>query len=79
MLAEEIELQRRLDSVAAQRRQLPAGPVVAKDYRFIDINGTEGEVGHQPGDKDTLVTLFLDVRAAARAAVSDVHQLARRA
>src|ERR1700749_2026629 len=42
LLAEEIELRRHIERVAAQRRALPPGPVVSKDYRF---QGAEGEVG----------------------------------
>ncbi|HEX7694550.1 MAG TPA: DUF899 family protein [Sphingomonas sp.] len=55
LLAEEIELRRHLERVAAQRRALPPAPIVSKDYRF---QGKDGEValadlfeGH-----DTLVT-----------------------
>lgn len=39
LLAEEIELRRHIERVAAQRRALPPGAIVAKDYRF------EGELG----------------------------------
>lgn len=42
LLAEEVELRRHLERVAAQRRALPPGPVVAKDYRF---QGKDGDVG----------------------------------
>ena len=42
LLVEEIELRRHLERVAAQRRALPPGPVVATDYRF---QGKDGEVG----------------------------------
>jgi predicted dithiol-disulfide oxidoreductase (DUF899 family) len=38
LLAEEIELRRKIESVAAQRRKLPRGPE-AKDYKFIDEQG----------------------------------------
>ncbi|MFL6733623.1 MAG: DUF899 family protein [Sphingomicrobium sp.] len=41
LLAEEIELQRQIERVSEQRRQLPDGPVIAKDYRFKDLNGAE--------------------------------------
>jgi len=41
LLAEEIELRRHLERVAAHRRALPPGPVVTKDYRF---QGKDGEV-----------------------------------
>ena len=54
LLAEEIELRRRIERVAAQRRRLPPGGTVTGDYRF------EGEDGLSdfPGlfsDKQTLV------------------------
>jgi predicted dithiol-disulfide oxidoreductase (DUF899 family) len=39
LLAEEIELRRHIERVAAQRRALPPGGVVPQDYRF------EGEHG----------------------------------
>ncbi|MGF6413957.1 putative dithiol-disulfide oxidoreductase (DUF899 family) [Paraburkholderia sp. MM5482-R2] len=39
LLAEEIELRRQIERVAAQRRALPAGGVVPEDYRF------DGEAG----------------------------------
>jgi len=42
LLAEEIELRRHLERVAAQRRALPPGGEVKADYRFV---GEEGEVG----------------------------------
>ena len=42
LLAEEIELRRHLERVAAQRRALPPGGAVVGDYRF---QGEEGEVG----------------------------------
>jgi predicted dithiol-disulfide oxidoreductase (DUF899 family) len=54
LLAEEIELRRHIERVAEQRRALPPGGKVEKDYRF------EGERGHLGfadlfGDKQTLV------------------------
>jgi predicted dithiol-disulfide oxidoreductase (DUF899 family) len=39
LLAEEIELRRHIERVAEQRRALPPGGVVPKDYRFDDENG----------------------------------------
>ena len=53
LLAEEIELRRHIERVAEQRRALPPGGKVAKDYRF------EGESGPASfadlfGDKPTL-------------------------
>ena len=55
LLAEEIELRRHIERVAAQRRALPPGGVVPEDYRF------EGEAGpvtlsEMFGEHDTLVT-----------------------
>ncbi len=55
LLAEEIELRRHIERVAAQRRALPPGGIVPEDYRF------EGESGpvtlsEMFGKHDTLVT-----------------------
>ena len=36
LLAEEIEFRRAMTRVAEQRRSLPPGPAVEKDYRFRD-------------------------------------------
>jgi predicted dithiol-disulfide oxidoreductase (DUF899 family) len=58
LLAEEIELRRHLTRVAEQRRDLPAGPVIAKDYRFVDANGGELGLIDLFGEHDTLVTYF---------------------
>lgn len=54
LLAEEIELRRQIERVAAQRRRLPPGGEVPKDYRFV---GEHGPVTLSAlfGDKDTLV------------------------
>src|SRR6185312_3841897 len=41
LLAEEIEFRRHMTRLAAQRRALPPGPVIAKNYRFKDANGAE--------------------------------------
>src|SRR6266511_75013 len=54
LLAEEIELRRHIERVAEQRRRLPPGGEVKKNYAF------EGEKGPASfadlfGDKDTLV------------------------
>ncbi len=54
LLAEEIELRRHIERVAAERRALPPGGLVVGDYRF------EGESGKTDfaelfGDKQTLV------------------------
>ena len=55
LLAEEIELRRHIERVAAQRRALPPGGAVAQDYRF---EGERGPVmlSQMFGDHDTLVT-----------------------
>src|ERR1700675_1439452 len=54
LLAEEIELRRHIERVAAQRRALPPGGEVTKDYHF---DGADGPVtfADMCGDKDTLV------------------------
>ncbi|MFC3078924.1 DUF899 family protein [Phenylobacterium terrae] len=54
LLAEEIELRRHIERVAAQRRALPPGAPVTGDYRFL---GEEGEVDLAGlfQDKPTLV------------------------
>jgi predicted dithiol-disulfide oxidoreductase (DUF899 family) len=53
LLAEELELRRHIERVAAQRRALPPGGEVRGDYRF---RGEEGEVGFEDlfRDKATL-------------------------
>jgi predicted dithiol-disulfide oxidoreductase (DUF899 family) len=58
LLAEEIELQRHIDSVSATRRSLPDGPLIGKDYRFKDMNGDEVGLADLFGEHDTLVTYF---------------------
>lgn len=57
LLAEEIDLRRRMTRVAEQRRQLPPGPLM-KDYRFKDANGAELGLAELFGDRDTLVSYF---------------------
>ncbi|MEM5273728.1 DUF899 family protein [Cupriavidus taiwanensis] len=54
LLAEEIELRRHIERVAAQRRQLPPGGEVTRRYTF---QGEHGPVTLEDlfGDKDTLV------------------------
>jgi predicted dithiol-disulfide oxidoreductase (DUF899 family) len=54
LLAEEIELRRHIERVAAQRRRLPAGGEVTKRYTF---QGEHGPVtlAELFGDKDTLI------------------------
>lgn len=57
LLAEEIDLRRRMTRVAEQRRQLPPGPLM-KDYPFKDANGSEQGLADLFGDHDTLVSYF---------------------
>ena len=57
LLAEEIELRRHLERVAALRRQLPLGGQ-PPDYRFKDENGRTLALGDLFGPHDTLVTYF---------------------
>ncbi len=54
LLAEEIELRRHIERVAAQRRELPPGGEVKKNYQFV---GERGPVTFADlfGDKQTLV------------------------
>lgn len=58
LLAEEIEFRRHMTRLTEQRRALPPGPVIAKDYRFRDANGEELGLIDLFGDHDTLVTYF---------------------
>ena len=54
LLAEEIELRRHIERVAALRRALPDGGVIPEDYVFEGHNGTV-RLSQLFGDKDTLV------------------------
>ena len=58
LLAEEIDFRRHMTRLAEQRRALPPGPVIAKNYRFKDANGAESGLKELFGDHDTLVTYF---------------------
>lgn len=58
LLAEEINLRRQMTRVAEQRRGLPPGPVIAKNYRFKDGNGADLGLADLFGDHDTLVSYF---------------------
>jgi predicted dithiol-disulfide oxidoreductase (DUF899 family) len=53
VLAEEIELRRHIERVAAQRRALPAGGAVTGDYRFRGEDGASDFAGLF-GDRQTL-------------------------
>ncbi len=57
LLAEEIELRRQIQHVAARRRALPPGPV-ADDYRFLDKDGNDLGLIDLFGEHDTLFTYF---------------------
>src|ERR1700745_2632342 len=54
LLAEEIELRRNIEHVAALRRALPLGGKVPEDYSFESPNGTV-HLSDLFGDKQTLV------------------------
>jgi predicted dithiol-disulfide oxidoreductase (DUF899 family) len=57
LLAEEIELRRHIERVAAQRRALPPGGE-ARDYRFRDEQGREVGLADMFGKHDTLASYF---------------------
>ncbi len=54
LLAEEIELRRNIERVAALRRTLPPGGAIPEDYAFENHDGTV-RLSQLFGDKDTLV------------------------
>src|SRR6476620_12548360 len=54
LLAEEIELRRHIERVAEQRRALPPGGEVTKEYHFDSADGPV-TFADLFGDKDTLV------------------------
>lgn len=56
LLAEEIELRRHTERVAAMRRALPPGGGVPEDYEFTDEAGRTVRLSEMFGDKSTLVT-----------------------
>ena len=58
LLAEEIEFRRHQTQLVEQRRALPPGPVIEKNYRFKDEQAFEVGLIDLFGDKDTLVTYF---------------------
>jgi predicted dithiol-disulfide oxidoreductase (DUF899 family) len=58
LVAEEIEFRRRMTRLTEQRRSLPPGPVIEKDYRFKDANGSESGLLDLFGRHDALVTYF---------------------
>jgi predicted dithiol-disulfide oxidoreductase (DUF899 family) len=58
LLAEEIELRRHIERVAAQRRALPPGGEIAQDYALRDERGGALRFSDLFGGHDTLVTYF---------------------
>ena len=58
LLAEEIELRRHLERVAAQRRALPLGGEVPRDYAFEGPHGSPVRLSAMFGRHDTLITYF---------------------
>jgi predicted dithiol-disulfide oxidoreductase (DUF899 family) len=58
LIAEEIEFRRHMTQIAEQRRALPPGPVITKNYRFKDANGRELGLIDLFGPHDALVTYF---------------------
>jgi len=58
LLAEEIEFRRHMTRLTQQRQALPPGPIVTKDYRFLDQNGTELGLRDLFGKHNTLITYF---------------------
>jgi predicted dithiol-disulfide oxidoreductase (DUF899 family) len=54
LLAEEIELRRHIERVAAQRRALPPGGQLAKDFQFISESG-QTSFSRLFGEKDALM------------------------
>ena len=58
LLGEEIEFRRHMTRLSEQRRALPPGPVIGKDYRFKDARGTDLSLSDLFGDKQALVSYF---------------------
>ena len=58
LLACEIDLQRRIDALAEQRRKLPPGPAIKTEYRFHDMNGEIVSLAELFGERETLVVYF---------------------
>jgi predicted dithiol-disulfide oxidoreductase (DUF899 family) len=54
LLAEEMQLRRQIERVAAQRRALPAGGPLKTDYRFVGAQGPVSMSSLFAGGKDTL-------------------------
>jgi predicted dithiol-disulfide oxidoreductase (DUF899 family) len=58
LVAEEIEFRRHMTRLTHQRRSLPPGPLIEKDYRFKDANGSEAGLINLFGSHNALVTYF---------------------
>ena len=58
LLAEELELRRHIERVAVQRRALPEGGEVPKDFEFVGEGGLV-RLSEMFGDKDTLLVYSL--------------------
>jgi predicted dithiol-disulfide oxidoreductase (DUF899 family) len=58
LMAQEIEFRRHLTRLVEQRRALPPGPTIEKDYRFKDANGADVGLIDLFGEHDALVTYF---------------------
>lgn len=59
LLGEEIALRRHIASLAEQRRALPPGPTIDKDYRFIEpARGEKVGLAGLFGRHDTLIAYF---------------------
>lgn len=58
LLAEEIEFRRHMTRLVEQRRALPDGPTIEKNYRFKDSSGAELGLADLFGANQTLVTYF---------------------
>jgi predicted dithiol-disulfide oxidoreductase (DUF899 family) len=66
LLAEEIELRRHVERVAAARRALPAGGEVSKDFEFASESGPI-LISRLFGDKDTLMVYSMMYGAGRKA------------
>ena len=58
LYAEEIEFRRHMTRLVEERRALPPGPVIEKNYRFKDANGADLGLIDLFGKHDALVTYF---------------------
>lgn len=58
LLEDEIDFRRQMTRLTNRRRALPPGPIIQKDYRFKDQNGSDVGLVDLFGDRDTLVTYF---------------------